>query len=85
MAFKRTIPMTTTSRRILFAALLGAQALAVSAPAMADSKPWPGPRPTYDGYQGGGETCTWQRQRVRVFDEYSGTYVWVWKRVRVCY
>lgn len=76
--------MSLLARRALLAALVSAPAFA-AVPALADSKPWPGPRPTYDSYQGGGETCSWQRQRVRVFDEYAGTYVWVWKRVRVCY
>lgn len=80
--------MLITPCRALGAAILAAASLAVVVPALADSKPWPGPRPTYEVAPSGphteAEECVWQRQRVRVFDEPTGTYVWVWKRVRIC-
>lgn len=37
------------------------------------------------GYSGGHSDCHWERKRVRVWDEYSHSYHWVWRRVRVCY
>ncbi|MGE3247456.1 MAG: hypothetical protein AB7F96_15135 [Beijerinckiaceae bacterium] len=38
------------------------------------------------GGNGGGyrQQCHWERQRVRIWDERRGTWVWVWKRVRIC-
>jgi Spy/CpxP family protein refolding chaperone len=39
------------------------------------------------GYSWGGHhrQCHWERHRQRVWDEYRGGYVWVWRRVRICH
>jgi len=39
-----------------------------------------------DGWGGHArKECHWERKRVRVWNEYQRSYVWVWQRVQVCH